>query len=203
MIFYQLDRSNFAEFKRTGFSEFRRDRERSGGWKGPAPTCPQCATRIGALKWIPPYVVRLTRTKFGDFCSDGTSVLLSERFRSAWLASNLKGIEFATSSVQIIGHCEDKTPPYYLANFAHTLTVLDEEASGLIVERKVGCATCRVTARASLERLRLDERSWDGEAAFLPSGLFGVILVSQEFVNFVAEHSLENFLFVHQDDYRE
>ncbi|OYP38914.1 double-CXXCG motif protein [Rhodopirellula sp. MGV] len=200
MGFYVWEYLGFVRAMKTGFAEFKAVGRKKFG--GEFPKCPECETRIGTLNWQPPFVVQLTTNKFGDLCTDGQDILLSDRFREAWVNSGLTGLRFERVNVEV-AITERSTPIYFVARIAHTITRLDEKASGVVASNVVGCDSCRVMAREKVERIRLDRHTIPELDIFRPSGLYGATLVTSRFVEFVNELSLKNFHFKHQDDYRE
>lgn len=200
MEFYVWDYLGFVRAMQTGYAEFKAIRRKAFG--GEFPKCPQCDTRIGTLEWQSPFTVELTTNKFGDLCTDGQDILLSDRFCDAWNESGFKGLKFENASVEIV-NAKLSTPTYRVARISHTITRLDEEASGVVASNVVGCDQCRVMAREKVERIRLDMKTVPELDVFRPSGLYGATLVTSRFVDLVNERRLENFHFKHQDDYRE
>jgi hypothetical protein len=92
---------------------------------------------------------------------------------------------------------------YFVVEPACVCVRMDEESSGLVVDELVGCDQCRVARRKKVDKIRVDEDTWGGEDIFRPSGLFGVVLVTERFVEFVRQNGFTNFDFIHQDDYSE
>ena len=200
MIFYTWDYLDYVRARKTGFSEFETVGRKKFG--GEFPKCPSCDAKVGALEWQPPFIVETTTDKFGDLCTDGQDLLLSDAFHNAWMASGLSCLTYADDRVDLVSS-QPNVPNYTVVHIPNTITRLDESASGLVPSNVVGCDLCRVAAREKLDRIRVDMESWTGVDAFKPSGLYGVVLVTSQFVKMVNDAGLTNFYFVHQDDYRE
>lgn len=181
-------RTNFAGFTILGEARYS---ER--------PRCRYCGVEIGRGDWLPPYRIRFEHSRVGDFASDGTSFVLSERCVVALQSEGIEGLRFAHEPVETMGSVGS-----FIAAFPKpTLTRLDEQGSGMEVLDVLGCRHCRVLRRLRVERLRIDESSWDGKDVFRPSGLFGTVVVTRNFVDVIQNYELKNFHFIHQDDYQE
>lgn len=200
MIFYVWDYLGLVRALKAGWAEFETIGRKVFG--GEFPRCGRCQAKIGNLQWQPPFKVRLTRGRAGDLCTDGQDILVSRQFREAWTESGLSGIHFESADVETSDPLQlDKL--YNVIRVGTVTTRLDETASGLIVSNLVGCDYCRVASRQKVDRIRVDETTWTGLDVFRPSGLYGAMLVTDKFVDMVAQHKLTNFHFIHQDDYRE
>lgn len=151
---------------------------------------------------MPPFKVTLSTNKLGDLCTDGLTILVSKKFRNAWQQHALTGLEFAPEPVATNSAAGDQME-YRVVRVPSTVTYMDEAASGLEVEKVAGCDQCRTASRRKVERIRVDENSWNGFDAFRPSGLYGVTLVTEKFVQMVRDYELTNFHFIYQDDYFE
>ncbi|MFC2156126.1 imm11 family protein [Acidobacteriota bacterium] len=202
MIFYTLDVLKSA-YNNKGFYEFRSTGDKS---LGELPTCPNCGFRIGTKQWLPPYNIKITGKYIADLCANGigSEFLVSKRFADSWKKSNLSGLNFINSPINIKNVKKFKKgelPEYLLVRPEITLTRLDEKESGLFISKLAGCDVCRVASRESIERLRIDESTWEGQDIFLPSGLSGEFVVTEKFVEFVEKNEFTNFVFIHQDDY--
>lgn len=206
MDFYELDYLDYARARDEGYAEFDVDDAHGHLLESDLPRCISCGVAIGSLRWLSPYYVTLTPGKIGDLCTDGDEILVSRRFRTAWESSGLSGFSFSVEPVQIVRRPKaDARRPIELlvAEPCFAYVRLDEAASGLVVDRLLGCDHCRVASRQKVDRLRLDASTWRGEDVFRPTGLYGVVLVTERFVAFVREHGFTNFHFVHQNDFRE
>jgi hypothetical protein len=207
MTFFELNYLDYTRTHRTGFAEFEVDP------KGPEilgkefPTCPFCGTKIGPLPWLPPHHIVVSAGTPGDLCTDGDALAFSRRFRALWIEAKLPGLHFYEQKV----HTRFKgkravgveIPEYFIGQPKFVLTRLNEVESGLVVRKRSGCDRCGVASRNGLARLRIDEATWGGDDVFSPSGLYGVVLVTERFVEFVKQNEFTNFHFTHQDDYRE
>lgn len=205
MVFFELDYLDYVRSHDEGYAELDVDEAHEHVLDSEFPRCSSCGAAIGPLRWLPPRYVTLGAGKPGDLCTDGDAILISERFRAAWESSYLSGLAISAEPVLITRRKGTKPPMpvYFVAEPSYAYVRLDEAASGLIVDRLVGCDVCRVASRVKVDRIRVDETTWHGEDVFRPTGLFGVVVVTQRFVEFVHQHGFTNFHFVHQDYFRE
>ena len=167
--------------------------------RGDPPECPECGTSLSPRIRLPPYRYRIDGPNVGDMLTDGMVVAVSEKFKQCFEASNLTGVSFSEDKVEF----ENAKLDFYMANFACTLTRLDEKQSGIVIDEVRGCDDCRVLAVKKLEQAVIDEATWSGEDAFKMGNLFGLVLVTEKFVRFVEDNELQNFRFVDAMEYRE
>ncbi|MCK4760684.1 MAG: hypothetical protein KAW12_00695 [Candidatus Aminicenantes bacterium] len=169
--------------------------------------CPECDTPIAIKPTLPPFNIKLKGKNFGDLCAGVCyEFLVSKRFAALWKESGLMGLEILDYPVNIKKTGKFKnidTPEYIMVRPDVTLTHLNEKESGLIIKDSAGCNKCKLSTRKKVERLRIDESTWDGQDIFYLSGLYGVLVVTEKFVEFVEKHQFTNFVLVHQDDYNE
>jgi len=174
--------------------------------RGKSVECKMCGRRLGALSWKEPHRAKLIGEKPGDICcGTGDEFLVSDRFRTAWLDSGLTGLEIFRTAAHLslpVGVLENDFK-YYVARPKYSYVHLDADSSGLVVHSDVGCNTCKVCRRTRLDRVRIAGDTWDGTHIFYPTGLYGVLLVTEDVKRFVEVGDLSNFCFLHQDDYSE
>lgn len=161
----------------------------------PAPTCKHCGTGLRSREILPPFRYVLLGKRPGDFLTDGLRPFFSERFVKRYTQSDLTGLTFAEEPLVLGGIPTN----YRLGVPAATTTRLHETASGVVVDDLRGCDTCRVMAIHRMDRLVVDEETWDGQDIFTMGNLFNVIVVSDRFFDFVQAEHCTNFLCTHQD----
>ena len=166
------------------------------------PVCPKCGEELAPSSDGPNAVYTIKRSLLGDMISDGISVGVTRRFADAYHSSDLVGFEIAEWPLRL----RDSSRDYFLAIPAATCTLVDEMEAGVVVHELRGCDFCRVMSIDKIERLVIDETTWHGEDVFCCGNLFSEIIVTQEFVDFVALNQFTNFHFVQSDrfhfDYR-
>jgi hypothetical protein len=136
----------------------------------------------------------------GDFLTDGMVTAVSSRFVDRFAASSLSGLSFSSEPIQFVDRDRGS---FFMAYPKCTRTLIDELASGIVIDDMRACDKCRVMATDKIDRIVLLESTWDGSDIFKLGSLFGVILVSQRFVDFVDRHELTNFQFIPQAEYSE
>ena len=189
MRFYELSltdgESPYAEF------ELLNKPERSD-----PPQCEDCGTKLTSLVRMPPYRYKWKKGVAGDLLTDGMVFAVSERFRICFEASELTGLTFAEEPVELKG----STANYYMAFPQVTRTLLDEAASGVVINNLRGCEKCRVMSITKLDRVVIREETWPGCDVFMMGNLFSEIVLTQRFIDFVSSNSFTNFQFIDQDD---
>ena len=71
-----------------------------------------------------------------------------------------------------------------------------------MIDRVRGCENCRVMALHAIKRIVIREETWSGWDVFTCGNLFSEILVSERFVNLIADFDLEGFSFIPQDQFQ-
>lgn len=165
---------------------------------GNAAQCPVCKRYVGMLPWLPPYHAEIVvhGKKLGDVieCSNG-SLLASDRFRSAWLAEGLKGIdEFSPlQRLRIRPARLGKTrPTYYHIDPRRFETQVDVNRSLIEYNPPISCEKCKSGGFDSVRGFTIDENSWTGEDLFFPWGLSGTIVVSDRVRQMRDKYGLTN-----------
>jgi hypothetical protein len=165
-----------------------------------AEKCNDCGTQLASLRRLPPFTYRMAHGEPGDFLTDGMVTAVSSRFVELFAASSLTGLSFSSDPIQFV---DQDRGSFFMAYPKCTRTLINEHASGIVINDVRGCDNCRVMATDKIERIVLLESTWDGSDVFKLGSLFGVILVSQRFVDLVESHELSNFQFIPQEEYSE
>ena len=163
-----------------------------------SPRCECCGTELNNLQQLPPYHFEIVRGRPHDFLTDGMVFAVSERCVEAFRNCGLTGLDFSTEPIQL-SNCRDS---YFMATPVCTRTLLDEAASGVVIDRVRGCENCRVMALHAIKRIVIREETWSGWDVFTCGNLFSEILVSERFVNLIADFDLEGFSFIPQDQFQ-
>ncbi|WP_425267217.1 imm11 family protein [Aeoliella straminimaris] len=162
------------------------------------PKCVACGARLSNLRRLPPHRYRLKHGNHpGDLLTDGMDIAVSTRFVESYSVSGLSGLEFSDTTIELC----NTALAYYMASPVCTYTLLDESASGIAINNFRGCDKCRAMSIKSIDRVVLREETWLGEDIFRTANLFGEILTSQRFVDFVYSNKFTNFQFIGQQDY--
>jgi len=176
---------------------------------GTAPRCPVCGAAVGQLRPLPPrqIEVALGGRRFGDLGFGlGTELLVSERFRDAFVKSGLTGLPVFTPAEIIgviarFGKIPTPIPSYFVAAPARSRAIIDDRASGIDYSQRWKCKECKSGMMMRLRRLVLEPGSWSGEDIFIARGLPGTVITSERFKQFCDRHSFSNCFLVDADRY--
>lgn len=182
-----LGTSSYAEF------ELLNKPERSD-----PPRCEDCGTKLSPLVRMPPYKYKWKKGVAGDLLTDGMVFAVSERFRIHFEESELTGLTFSEEPIELKGSAAN----YYMAFPQVTRTLLDEAASGVVINNLRGCEKCRVMSIVKLDRVVIREETWPESDIFMMGNLFSEIVLTQRFLDFVTSSSFTNFHFTDQDDFQ-
>lgn len=133
----------------------------------------------------------------GDLLTDGISIAVSERFASLYHGSDLSGLSLRTIPLNLFPFAG----VFFYAIPKATCVLIDESASGIVIDKLSGCECCRVMSLHKIERLVIREETWNGEDVFCCGSLFSEIIVTEKFVRFVEMNSLMNFRFIDADSF--
>lgn len=163
------------------------------------PTCPDCGVRLSSLVRLPPHRYQLVGGTPGDFLADGMVLAFSARFVKAYRDSGLTGLDLSERAIELAA----TDTQYFLGYPLCTRSLLDEAASGVVIDELRGCDRCRVMSMRRIERVVIREDTWEGQDIFKSGNLFNVDLLTQRFVDFVRENEFTNFQFIDQDAFNE
>jgi hypothetical protein len=176
--------------------------------RGDAPLCSACGKPIGMLPWLPPCraEIEFWSNRAGDIAfGPGDELLVSNRFAKLYKESELCGLS-GFDPVEIVkvkhrrGQVKD-IPNYYCVRIARSRTVIDHEASGLILKEPWTCEECRVGMMKRTKRVVFEDNSWSGEDVFFARGLPGIIIASEKFRDFFMEKNINNGLLIECSKY--
>ncbi len=172
---------------------------------GDAPKCPSCGDFLGMKEWLPPYRIRLVKgTKSyipGDLISGpGTDLMASERFVAEFERAQLKGVE-RWEPVTIEGysnywekHLKRPAPAeqYKVAIFAPPTVRVRWDEMHPKADSELDWKDCDVCGRQPQnldfwKGVVVDEDSWTGADIFTLTNMGGLFIVTEDFVDFVAE----------------
>jgi hypothetical protein len=177
--------------------------------RGDPPPCPQCGVGIGMLTWLPPYRgdLELYGEHFGDFVeTSGYDFLISERFAEAFRAEGLTGLlGFHPVEVVRVRRRGKKTnaivvPLYFAVTACFGRGAVDETRSRIRRDKPFTCPERHGSGVSSIHGFTLEPGTWQGEDIFRPRGLYGDIVVSELFVDFVRRHQLTNMKLIPTED---
>lgn len=204
MQFFVLERKPTGE-KESGRTDVMPEK---GFTVGEAPCCPTCGNFIGMLKWLPPYRVEMDTwgDHFGDFAFAGGSewFLVSERFRSVYLQSGLKGLSgFDPVEITKITRHNKKMrgnpPQYFKVDVVRSQTAVDQVASRFEWSDGASiCPVCMLPIEGVIKRWKgvvIRSETWKGEDIFVPRGT-GELVTSSCFKERCEESEVRNAVFV-------
>lgn len=162
------------------------------------PRCDGCGADLSPRRTLPPHRYLIKYGDPGDLLTDVMITAFSSRFMKAYKESDLVGLEFDDKL-----ELKNSKLDYRMAWPVCTYALMDESASGVVINNVRGCDKCRVMSIKKIDRIVLKENTWGGEDIFRSGNLFGLILVSQRFVDCVRSNGFTNFQFIRQDEYSE
>jgi hypothetical protein len=136
----------------------------AGTKRGHAPLCPRCGDPIGMKMRLAPIRAELETLgkRFGDLAFGvSNDVLVSERFKDAFLSSGLIGLSgfMPAQIVKVIarrGKITSPMPNYFVAVPGRSRALIDDRASGIDYERRWTCEECRIGQMKRLRRVVLE-----------------------------------------------
>ncbi len=174
---------------------------------GDSTKCPQCGMPVSSLSWLPPYraEIRAFTGKLGDLAyGTGDDLLVSEKFRSAWEKSELRGItEFAPlERIRFRPARLGKKPvTYWKFSVKHWGTRIDSSRSLIEYEGPTTCNTCLAGWIDSVRGFAVDESSWTGEDIFYAWGMPGSMIVTDRVRQLRDDHGLTNINLIPTEQY--
>jgi hypothetical protein len=187
--------------------------ETEGANVGEAPKCPSCGRAIGMLKWLPPYRVEMDAwgDHFGDFAFVGGCewFLVSDRFRSIYVRSGLKGLSgFDPVEVRKITRHNKKLrgnpPQYFKVDVVRSQTAVDPAASGFEWSEGTSiCPVCLFPKEGVIKRwsgIVIRPESWQGEDIFVPRG-GGELVTTSRFKDLCEANEVKNAVFLLAESY--
>ena len=196
--FYVLTRIDFKEKSKEPDNEFCADDPvHQGKVTG---NCPQCNTG-GLYDWLPPYSLEISVYRCSAFADAmfGTTlmILVNENFKNSYERTDLKGLTFrgkvTVTKVKCLWGARKKSlpplPNFYLTEAERGTTAIDHEKSGSVFELngEPECHYCRYGNIMRIQRLVVDESTWDGRDIFQINGT-GRIVVTQKFKDWFDSH---------------
>jgi hypothetical protein len=156
------------------------------------------------MKWLPPHRAFLENDRYCDFLYGSfPEIVVSERVKTAYEASGLKGIKnFYPLEILKVRRKRKNSPPkpeYYVVEIGRIparLEMLEVEW-----DEPPKCEVCLSGIAKRVKGLRLIEETWTGEDIFLPITFPREIIVTQRFVDFVLDNGFSNAEFVPLKDY--
>jgi hypothetical protein len=168
--------------------------------------CPVCGEHLGMLPWFPPYRAEITGygKGLGDVAfGSGNGLLLSARFKSAWEANGLRGLDFAPVERTRIrpARLGKKSASYFYVAPRRFGARIDVKRSRIDYSAPFECEYCLHAGFASARGFTIDESSWTGEDMFYAWGDTGSIIVSDRVRELRDKHGLTNINLTPTEEY--
>lgn len=162
--------------------------------------CPRCGSLLEPAHWAPPHKAKISSSNCGDLILGvSLELVISSRAWNALNADMITGLALVAPLETV-----PRSPELYVVTRPKvTVTRLDELRSNYVWRRAPTCDLCRLGVRRSVGPVIIEESTWDGTDIFVPSGLYGLKLVTTRFVDCIERHGLKHFRFVPAEDYRE
>lgn len=191
MNFYVVDNDLFDD------SSFAYGEEPENINLGPSIKCDTCGSSLTLMKWLPPYEIRVSRRKLGDFIF-GTfrNFIVSSRFRKYFENEDLKGIKsFRPVSLYFRKKLLDEE--YYYPEIELADIPIDWKKSGIEFNGTKECPKCFRAGRVITGMKGLVfERPDDIELDVFNPKTFTLLVVSERFQDFVARHEFSDLLMI-------
>ncbi|MCL2565438.1 MAG: hypothetical protein FWE24_06460 [Defluviitaleaceae bacterium] len=169
--------------------------------------CSKCSAPIGALYWLEPRRVILSKPRYGDFVS-GQRYLFSEKVKTAYEQSDLKGVKafipVEIAKVRYMHKGSPKPPQYYALELEYSYAGVDIEKSVVRGNPHEGwCTLCNPfrNTKNEIRGIYIDDTNWGGEDIFHLYEMGGSVYASQKFIDFCEEHKFTNFNYINTKDY--
>lgn len=182
--------------------------EATGSRTAEAPRCPVCRDYVGMRPLVPPIRVDIEAwgREWGDLAFGvGDQILVSERFRLAFVERELRGIaRFDPATiVSVRTHHPGLTSPpaYFLATIRRGNAAVDDIASGLVREPQSDCPSCRAGLIKRVSRIVLEAGTYLREDLFFARGLPGIILATESILTLCKDQNLRNCICIPAADF--
>lgn len=163
-----------------------------------ARSCPTCGEPLEPARWDAPHRAEISGSHCGDLIPGaGFEMIVS---RTAWVHLEACGI----TGWELSGVLEARLDREYVVVRPHvSVTRLDETRSRLVWVRPPSCETCRLGVRERVGPVIFDPATLDGTDIFVPSGAYGLKVVTEKFKRCIERNGLERFRLIAADSYRE
>jgi hypothetical protein len=121
--------------------------------RGDCDYCDLCGGPISLLKWLPPYNVRVTKKRLGDFIvGDVHPFLVSQKFKDLFEAGDFKGIE-RFSPVQLFFRRQPLDATYYYTHIPPNYHKADLDRCGFIYDPAGICPRCQLGGDKDMSKM--------------------------------------------------
>jgi len=166
---------------------------------GDFPKCSACGGPIGSRRWLPEFMVKLSKKKVGDFVFGSVDpFLVTEKIVNIVYDNEIHGV----TSFNQVTVTNNKNVKLYIPEIEYGALKIDEEVSGFIRTKQQRCEVCRLGgAISAYNKLEPAINTWDGLDIFVLRQLPGTIVLSEKFYNLCNENMVTNLTVKQMQDY--
>jgi hypothetical protein len=125
--------------------------------------CDLCGGAISLLKWLPPYEVRVTKKRLGDFLFGGVHpFLVSQQVKDLYESGGYRGIE-SFSQVQLYFRRRLLDVAYYFPHIPSNYHKADLDRCGIKYDPAANCPRCQIGGE--MDDSGMTGMYWENEAA--------------------------------------
>jgi hypothetical protein len=170
---------------------------------GEGDDCEVCGSPITPMKWLPPYKVRITKKRLGDFIfGDVNPFLVSQKFKDLYELGEFKGIK-SFSRVQLYFRRQPLEVAYYFPHIPFNYNNMDFERSGIKYDPSDICPRCQ--HGESIDNSEMVGMYWEDEAGVkedvLENHCAGKYSFSQRLKDAMEALGITNTIFVPAADF--
>lgn len=196
MKYYVLQNPRFFDF------EYAYGEEKEIDFNtGEAMLCSQCGCALTSLEWLPPYDVKVSKKKIGDFIF-GTfdSFLCSQNFKVNYEKSAFKSVK-NFHKVNLFYRGKLIPEMYYYPKIPTIIAFIDLDL--IEFEEKIFCKTCQLCSsiKKRINGVSFLKPDLIKDDIFFISSL-GSIFVSEKFKEFVEKNNFTNAEFIEAEDFK-
>lgn len=166
---------------------------------GTSPKCDECGGPIGSRRWLPEFIVKLSKKKFGDFVFGSVNpFLVTEKIVKIIHDNNINGIVNFNQVVVT----NNQNAKLYFPEIKYGSLLIDEYLSGFVRSSPIKCKVCMLGGViSSYGMLTADMTTWDGLDIFRLKQLPGTIVLSDRFYDLCKENAVTNLSVKEMQDY--
>ena len=164
------------------------------------PRCPGCGNDVWLRATKYPFAVEFSGSRVGDIAFHlGSTLVLSDRFRRAWMEEHFVGLLFSDAPLQthfLMGASTIRADERFFAAYPEPELSPLAKSAGAKYESHPTCSTCGVDVVESLEKIEFSPQSAPQSDFFLPSPLSGWYGVSERAFDLIRKRRFQNFRFL-------
>lgn len=172
---------------------------------GNAIFCEECKSALMGLEWLPPFDIKVSNGKIGDFIFGSFPVFIcSENVVSHYEKNSFKGIE-EWHKVNIFKGKEllsDKR--YYYPKVTLSNIRVDIDQSKILFNGNNNCCKCQKAGRiiTKMEGVLFEKNEGPSTDIFITKMLPGTVIISENAMNSILRSDLTNISFVKAEEFK-